>query len=452
MTTGVGRTGFVQLGGQHHHAVGYWGRYSGLGVHSRVIADQSIFKMLKLNVDKVLGMGLAVDLWREVFPRPVLETTSVINGITIIYASANSPSGTGTLALASGTPKNLTWAAPGGSAGSPVAVAAGGTFRLFSGSSYISVVVEPEKLPTSGSISVTVKRSIFRSPNFNQQTDQTTLTNRGFPLCSCYKDTSKQPDDKCLSCYGTGIIPGYTKHGFTEYTMASIDSALVLVNTSLSTDRTPHRLGLSGTNLTGTITTADFAVSNALAFPFEFDVRAYLRQTSGTSIVTEFSTNGGGVYNPINNINVPSPPTSGTIRFRVTLNRTLAADKTPLFEILRVRHARTDEPFIRVLKGLPTRTRERGAYGVVDSDGNWRWWTVPLRHFDATIAQDPDAISPPEDNLIQQQSFIEFREGVHVGTRFGLTAFEYHDPKGIFISQGFSCRRVQHEEIIQHVF
>lgn len=358
----MGRSGFYRIIGKHHPA-GYWGRYGGHGVDSRVNADQTVFKILKANCDKVLGMGLRSSLWREV-----------------ITAS-----------------------------------------------------------------------NTARTPNFDPQLDQTTLTNDGFPICSCYRQTNKAPDNKCRSCYGTGVIPGYTKFGFTEYTTAAIDPALTLSNVSLHTDILPHRLQLTAGFTSGTITTADMAVSNPDANVWEYQVESYIRQAAGTSVTVEFSTNSGGTWANISTINAAAH-TTGVIRFRITLTRTLVGDRSPWFEILRVRHARMDEPFIRVLKGLPTRTRERGAYGAVDSDGNFRWWTVPLRHFDPTIQQDPDVAIPPETNLIQPKAFIEFLEGAQTGARMDLTSFDYHDPKGIFVSQGFSCRHLQPDEIQSKAF
>ena len=453
MTTGVGRRGFIVIKGKHL-PIGYWGRYSGSGVHSRIKGDETIFKMLILNVQKVLGVGLAVDLWREV-PGSAFSEATPIAGITVAWVSHNTPSGNGTLTMAIvGDARNVTWTAPSGTTSIVVDVAAGGIFRLYSGESSIEVVVDPRALPATGgpfSDVVTFSRSLLHTPNYNPQLDQTTTTNSGYPLCSCYKHTSKQPDDACRSCYGTGIIPGYTKFGHTEYVAASTDPSLTLVNLALVTDFQPHRLGLLAGQTTGSLTTPDLTVLNPDGRRFEFRVDAYLRQAAGTSVTVEFSTDSGASYNAIADINDPTP-TTGTIRFRVTIDRTLVTDKSPFFEILRARHSRMDEPFIRVLKGLPTRTRSRDGTGIVDSDGNLRWWTVPLRHFDDAIQQDPDVVVPPQDNVIQQRSFVEFREGSHAGVRFALTAFEWHDPKGIFISQGFSTRFLQPDEIENEVF
>lgn len=456
MTTGVGRVGFVKLGGQHHLAVGYWGRYSGFGVYSRVICDQSIFKMLKLNVDKVLGMGLRADLWREVYPVGISEATP-ISGLAIGFVSPTTPLGTGTLTLTLAAPrKNLTWTAPGLSVSATVDIAAGGSFVLASGptgQSYLIVNADASELPSSGgpfSNVVTVQRSLQRSPTFDPQVDQTSLTNDVYPLCSCYKETSKQPDNKCLQCYGTGVIPGYTKFGHTEMFIAATAPSAVLVNTELMQDNTPFRIQLATGQTTGTFTSPDFSVNNPSARPFVVQTVGQLWQ-AGNTITTAFSVNGGGVYADISTINT-TIPTTGVIRFRVTLTRPSTTVKSPRFEILRARHARMDEPFVRMLKGLPTRTRARDAYGIVDSDGNFRYWTVPLRHFDDLIAQDPDAVTPPEENKIQQKAFLEFREGVHTGERYDMTNFEHHDPGGIFISQGFTARRMQRDEIQSKVF
>jgi len=257
------------------------------------------------------------------------------------------------------------------------------------------------------------------------------------------------------NCYGTGIVPGYTKFGYHELHVASIDPAVTLVGTSLFTEFQPYRLQIATGLLTATITSPVFTIGApgvvASVNPFQFRVDSYIRQPAGTSVLVEVSIN-AGPYVSIATLPSLSVAAGGTIQLRVTLTRALVTDKSPFFEIARIRYPRLDEPFIRVLKGLPTKTRERGGMGVVDSDGNHRWWTVPLRHFDDLVAQDPDVVVPPEVNLIQQKAFIEFREGTHVGVRYDLTAFDYHDPKGIFISQGFSCRRPQRDEMIGQVF
>lgn len=456
MTTGVGRIGFSKITGKHM-PTGYWGRYAGHGVDARVACDQAIFKMLKSNVDKVLGMGLRVDLWREVSTTPFAESAPIA-GIAVGFISPNTPTGDATLSLTiSGSDRNVTWTAPGAATSVVVDVAAGGTFRLESGRSRIILNVDAVSLPSSGgpySNTVTLSRGLARTPNFDPQMDQTTLTNDGFPLCSCYKETSKQGENKCRSCYGTGVIPGYTKFGHGEFFVSAIDATVTLTNCSLNTDVVPFRVLLDTGQTSGTVESTDFTVSNAGTRPFEYRTDTYIRQSSGTSVTVEFSTNAGGAWDPIENLNTVGgdPPTSGTLRFRFTLARTLAADRSPAFEIFRVRHPRLDEPYVRVLKGLPMRKRGRENYGVVEDEGNLRYWTVPLRHFDDAIQQDPDVVTPPEDNIIQQEAFVAFIDGVHTGLRFDCTSFDYHDPDGIFISQGFGARRLQFDEIQYTVF
>lgn len=457
MTTGVGRGGFVRVQGKHLPQ-GYWGRYSGVGVDARIRGDQSIFKMLKAHIDKVMGAGLAADLWREIPQSGFVEATPIA-GITIASFSYRTPTGTGTLTLTiAGAVRNLTWMPPGGSASSAVNVSAGGIFRLESSGSHLTVAVDAATLPSTGgpySNAVTFSRSALHTPSFNPQIDQTAVTNAVYPLCSCYKQTSKQPDGKCRSCYGTGIVPGYTKFGYHEHHVAAIDPAVVLVGTSLYTEFTPYRLQLSTGATSGTITSPVFVVGApgivASVNPVQYRIDSYLRQPAGTSVTVEVSVN-AGAYVAISTLPGLSVAAGGTLQFRVTLARASASDKSPFFEMLRVRYARLDDPFIRILKGRPTRTRSREGMGVQDSEGNLRWWTVPLRHFDDLVAQDPDVVVPPEANLIQQKAFIEFREGVHVGVRWDLTSFDYDDPKGIFISQGFSCRRPQRDEIVGQVF
>lgn len=457
MTTGIGRTGFLRIQGKHL-AVGYHGRYRGQGVHSRVVADQSIFKMLGLNVDKVLGMGLQAELWREVSPSPFVESAPIA-GVSIISFSANTPAGAGTLALTlAGAARQMTWTAPGGVASPVIDVRNGGTFTLVSSGSSVMISVNVPFLPTVGgpfADVVTFTRNELRVPNFDPQTDQMTLTNDVYPFCSCFKQTSKQPDNFCRSCYGLGIIPGYTKFGYAEFTFAATDPTNTLTNTSLFTEFTPFRLQITAGFLTGTVLSPVYAVAVAVdpaSNAFQFQADTYLRQPAGTSAVVEYSVN-AGPWTALTLLSQQAIAAGSTLQFRVTLTRSVLADRSPFFEILRARYARLDEPWIRVLKSMPNRPRSRESMGLVESDGSVRFWTVPLLVFDDTFPQDPDVVAPPHMNIIQPKAFLEFKEGAYVGKRYDLTNFSYSDPKGVFISQSFACRLLQPQgEMIARVF
>lgn len=455
MTVGIGRQGFFRLV-NHHLATGYWGHFAGTGVHARIVADQTLFKAIRLHADKVLGVGLAADLWREVQPSPFTESAPIA-GISILAFTANTPQGAGTLTLTLvGAARNVVWTAPGGVASPTINVQAGGNFTLVSSGSSITIAVNAPFLPVAGgpfTNTVTFSRGLLRVPNFDPQADQLTITNKVFPLCSCYKNTSKQSDNKCRSCYGSGIVPGYTKFGYREFFVSSIDPALTLASVSLFTEFTPYRLQLNVGATSGTILSPVFVVTPAVGTgnAFQFAADTYLRQPAGTSVTIEFSLN-AGPFTAIATLPTTTAVNNSTIQFRVTLARTLAASRSPLFEMLRVRYARLDEPYIRVLKGLPTRPRSREAMGVVESDGTVRFWTVPLFVFDDLIPQDPDVVAPQQSQVIQPKAFLEFREGAYVGKRYDLGSFSYSDPKGILISQIFGCRLLQPDEIQSGVF
>jgi hypothetical protein len=447
--------GFTKLVGKHH-AVAYWGRYRGLGVHSTLVGDQTIFRALGLHVDKVLGVGIQAELWREVYPSPFAESAP-ISGVQVISFAAGIPAGPGTLLLTlAGAARNMTWTAPGGAASVIVDVRNGGTFTLVSSGNAITFAVNKPFLPQTGGPyidTVTFTRSHQRVPTFDPQVDQTTVTNKAFPICSCYKQTSKQPDNKCRSCWGSGTIPGYTKFGYTEFTFAATDPANTLVNTSLFTEYTPYRLQISPGFLTGTVTSPIYTVTPAVVAsvnPFQFQVDSYLRQPAGTSVLVEFSIN-AGLFSPIAGLSTLSIAAGSTIQFRVTLTRALLTDKSPFFEIMRSRFARLDEPWIRVLKAMPARPRSREQYGVSESDGPVRWWTVPLMFFDDQLPQDPDTTAPHQGNMIQAKAFLEFKEGAYVGRRYSVVSVSHSDPKGIFISQNMVCRLLLPDEIESQV-
>ena len=94
------------------------------------------------------------------------------------------------------------------------------------------------------------------------------------PICSCHKDTTKRSDTTCLSCYGTRIIPGYTKFAHETIYLASITSGASLVNTIIDTNIKPYRVLLNGTSLSGSITSPRLQYSNPLNLDWDFRIDA----------------------------------------------------------------------------------------------------------------------------------------------------------------------------------
>jgi len=262
----------------------------------------------------------------------------------------------------------------------------------------------------------------------------------GTIYCSCNKDTTKRPDITCASCYGTKTIPGYDKFAHQTLFVSSISPGLTFTNTILNTSIKPHRILLVDNLLTGTVVSAPIAYTNLDEYDWDYRVDAPNIKDTNT-VVVEFSIN-GTTYNPIANINNTGikPIGVGNIYIRITMSRVAAADRSPEFEIIRIRHPNVLKPYIKILRPQVTELPTWMVYGQRMENMAERFWTMPLNLFDESITPNTSAAR------IEENSFYARISGINAGNKFITTKLTYNEEFNIFTHQSFEVRRTQAEE------
>jgi hypothetical protein len=263
------------------------------------------------------------------------------------------------------------------------------------------------------------------------------------PTCSCVKDTAKQPDVPCQSCYGTGFIPGYIKFGTRNYWVSSIDAGWTLTDMILDKNNRPFRFMMAPTALTAVAISPNITISiTDKVLPWESKAESFTRDGGvNSTIVVEASKDNGTTWFPLTMLEAQAPTTQ--IRFRVTMTRTAVSVKTPMFEIVRVRFGTftditgriTTEPVIRAIPTWLNEAEYRENYGdKMEAKGN-KFWTVPIAFFDPSLAlEDPKS-------RVSDDAFVEVRYGGEIGFRYALVDFSYSDTFGIFTRQEFGLRK-----------
>ncbi len=283
--------------------------------------------------------------------------------------------------------------------------------------------------------------------------------------CTCFKDTSKQPDIPCLQCYGTGYIPGYLKFGTQNYWADASNEGTagegtegpgqgafgetgtwVLSGTTLDKVNRPFRIMLAAGETTGTAISANITIdADDLALKvgdWETKADAFTRDGGANStIVVEASKDNGVTWFDLEDMETESPTTQ--IKFRVTLTRTSATIKTPMFEIVRARFPTMrdlvgvlDEPVIRVIPTWDQEKEVRANTGTRIENTSKRFWTLPLTFFNSLLEQETPFARVMDDCL------VEVRYGGEIGFRYALNDFSYSDTFGKFTRQEFGMRRV----------
>lgn len=291
--------------------------------------------------------------------------------------------------------------------------------------------------------------------------------------CTCEKETTKTSDDRCFSCYGVKQIPGYVRF-LTEtifFSSAEI-SNYTLTQTRIDRQLKPNRIGLDTSEVTGTVETNDKAYSNPNGDDWTFETHDFVRDAAQASTFTyEFSTDAGGTYFPIADINGANKPTgTGTIRFRITITRPSASDKNPLWEVLRLRRLRSEDvnqfvvtamnkdPDFSPGKILIARTwviertiRDAGRGRNTDHSGD-KAWTTPLDFFDTSITAETLSAAVV-DRESGPHPFYESCFGIRKGMdRYALYQESYSEQLLVFTHQAFFDRLVQKNENYHLVF
>lgn len=266
----------------------------------------------------------------------------------------------------------------------------------------------------------------------------------GLSACSCFKDTSKQPDIPCQSCYGTGFIPGYLKLGTRNYWAASTDVGWTLTNLVLDKTNRPYRFMLDPAATSGTAISPNLSISvTGKLTPWEAKAEAFTRDGGANStVLVEASVDNGVSWVSLAVLEFATPTTQ--LMFRVTMTRTAVGVKTPMFEIVRARFGTftdisgrvKDEPVIRAIPTWLQESEYRERYGDKLEAQNNRFWTLPMAFFDPSLTLDEPR------SRIQDDAFIEVRYGGEIGYRYALVDFAYSDTFDKFTRQEFGTRKV----------
>lgn len=293
-------------------------------------------------------------------------------------------------------------------------------------------------------------------------------TDAGVTACTCSKDTTSTNDRPCNECYGVGFVPGFRR--FLHETIhfgASENATFTLGSCSIDTRIKPNRILMDSGATTSTIETPDKTFTNPNDDDWEVNVDSFLRAT-GNTVTTEFSTDNGGTFFDISLINGVNKPTgaSGDIRFRITLTRASASDRSPAFEIVRMRRPESENmnqgivdfrgnvdvgqililrPWV-VEQAMLEQARGVNVDWVAD-----RSWTAPLDFFDTSITADT-AGAVIRDLLPGPHPFIVHAAGFKTGERVVWTNFKWNEEFGILTHQSFDERRAQPGEFYYLVF
>jgi hypothetical protein len=260
-------------------------------------------------------------------------------------------------------------------------------------------------------------------------------------ICSCVKDTTERPDVTCSSCYGVGVIPGYIKFSHETLFMSSIADGLTLIDVEQDTEIKPFRIMLTELATVGTIVSPRLQFSNPLSLDWDYEVVCPNIVDTNTVSVS-FSLDGINYY-PLSEINDngKKPIGIGGIYLKVMMTRTSVEHRSPEFEIIRIRHAMRNDPYIKILRPQVTELPTLMQYGRRTENMAERFWTLPLNYFCPTI--------PPNTPLarILENSFYERIDGINAGNRFVTLKLSYDEELGTFTQQSFETRRTQPEEV-----
>ena len=294
-----------------------------------------------------------------------------------------------------------------------------------------------------------------------------TPTTPGVVACTCEKDTADASDFRCLSCFGTKLVPGFQKFMHETLHWSSAEAGAFTVTTgTVDTRIKPNRIRVADGATSVVIETQDKAYANANSADWEFQVAAF-RKVATDTVTAEFSTDSGSTWFDLSVINGAAKPVgAGTLRVRVTLTRVAVTTDPPDFEIVRLRHAEPDHLTSRVKKVrddlqageiLVLRTWQAeqalrtGGYGRQINHVGDKMWTAPLDFFDDRIVADTVA-AKINDRDAGPHPFYTHVDGLFAGERWALYQGSYSEQLLTFTHMSFSDRRAQDGEVYHLIF
>jgi hypothetical protein len=215
-----------------------------------------------------------------------------------------------------------------------------------------------------------------------------------------------------------------------------------LINVKVDNEIKPHRIILDDLQLSGLITSSRIQYSNPLGLNWEYKIDApNIKATNLISV--SFSLDGINFY-PIEDINGPNKPIGiGGIYIQISLSRESVEDRSPEFQIIRLRHPNSLNPYIKILRPNVNEIPALMQYGGRVENVGERFWTMPLSYFDSSI---------PEDTALAriiENAFYSRVDGIQAGTKFVITKLMFNEEFGKFTHQSFEPRRVQPEEVYE---
>jgi hypothetical protein len=264
--------------------------------------------------------------------------------------------------------------------------------------------------------------------------------------CKCYKESAAHADRKCYTCHGVGKVPGYEKFGYTTFWMTSSDSDITLTNTEITTKFKSATIQLTEGQTLGTIESGDKAFTRSIVGSvWEYDVKYLLRDKDNSGITIEYSLNSGATWNNIATL-ITSNPSSGNIRFKVTLTRDSSSILSPFFEVIKARYARilTDGrwgPWIIVLNNKPFSRKIKSDWGDQPLQEGTNMWTTGLAMFDPDIE-----VGSREELISGPFAFVKILDGVLENERYAINSWQQSDPRGYLVLQNFETRYVDSQD------
>lgn len=266
--------------------------------------------------------------------------------------------------------------------------------------------------------------------------------------CLCYNTINRQADKKCFSCHGVGLTPGYLKFGYDTLWLTGSDSDAVLTDLRPTRNYQSSKLELVDGALVGTVESADKPFSRTVfGAAWETSVQYYLMEPAYSAALVEYSLDSGGSWKELSNLPAETAQ-AGSVRFRVTLSRTDANARSPLFEAIRARYATIPlsnldvnnvyrkGPWILIMREPPTTGHRKQDYGDLPIEENLPLWTAGLGMFDSSIQIGSMA------ELIQgPEALVRLLDGARAGNRYVATSWQNSDPMAyIIVSQTFKMR------------
>jgi hypothetical protein len=215
--------------------------------------------------------------------------------------------------------------------------------------------------------------------------------------------------------------------------VSSIDTDLILTNLTQRQTLRPYKLVIQTGQLTGSLVTPVFNIEvNFVGFKWETRVSVF---DPGNTYQTLFSIDGINWIDMIYIQDYVPVGYKGNIQFKIVLSRANVTDRSPMFEIFRLKWPWLADPLIYVSKARQSEGEEaKDKYGLVEKEMPNKLWTQL-------------------NFKIEDLSFIKFVNGPYSGDIYALFDFNRTFFADYMLRQSFTGRRVDPDkEIYSKVF